>query len=441
MEMAVEPGSLYWPSVPVHALPTAGFAKRRVAPPEYSSGGWTAPAPLRAPLITTHAVLRHNPAAAERCQEIHEKFEEVLDVAAAIEQPQRELDGLRESFRKDFGTTAPNSFADAPWSTGNCRTPEDALAANGAQRAAIVRRIAQLKQSMYRQLAVLEAEGTWLCQREAEISACAALPPMRLNDLPTLLLRRAMGLDGIFDPATGSLLHHTSLCAQVCSEWRQLVLHDPAYGDGLPADTRSIVLSEIATQLLAAQRTRHLCLDHLGWKWEDGGTDSHWRIVAAALRAMPVPLGICTMKLACSGLTADVAPQLSCARFLHLIVRTYTYVLWPTDVVVAEPFGRSALARELSGGYGSVEFLDLGGNSSLGDEGLRVLVPALSAGLIRLTVNDCSIGDAGMIALAAVLPSKKCLRTLDIGYSPGVTWKGWAALGDAVGRMPYLKEL
>ena len=88
-----------------------------------------------------------------------------------------------------------------------------------------------------------------------------------------------------------------------------------------------------------------------------------------------------------------------------------------------------------------MQFLDLGGHSSLGDDGLRALVPALSAGLIRLTINDCSIGDAGMIALAAVLPSKNNLRTLDVGYSPGVTPKGWTALGDAVGRMPHLEEL
>ena len=87
-----------------------------------------------------------------------------------------------------------------------------------------------------------------------------------------------------------------------------------------------------------------------------------------------------------------------------------------------------------------MQFLDLGGNSSLGD-GVRALVPALSAVLIRLTINDCSIGDAGMIALAAVLPSKNNLRTLDVGYSPGVTPKGWAALGGAVGRMPHLEEL
>ena len=336
--MAVEPDSLSpiacpGPSMPLHSLPSAGFtAKRRAAPPEYSPGGWAAPASLWAPVITTHAVLRHNPAAAERCQEIHRKFEEVLDVAAAIEQPQRELDALRERFGKEFGTAAPNSFADAPWSgPGNCRTPEGALAANAAQRAAISTRVAQLKQAMHRQVAVLEAEGTWLRQREAEIRACAALSPVRLHDLPTLVLRRAIGLDDIFDPASGGLLHHTSLCAQVCSEWRQLVLHDPAYGDGLPADTRSIVLAEIATQLLAAQHTRHLCLDHLGWKWEDGGTDPHWRIVAAALRALPVPLSICTMRLACSGLTAAVAPQLSCVRNSHMIVRSSCLVCPVTD--------------------------------------------------------------------------------------------------------------
>jgi hypothetical protein len=85
--------------------------------------------------------------------------------------------------------------------------------------------------------------------------------------------------------------------------------------------------------------------------------------------------------------------------------------------------------------------MDLGGNPLLGNDGVEVLAPALSDALVQLAVNDCNIGDAGMVALAAVLPSKSSLRKLDVGYSPAVSPKGWASLGDAVGRMPHLEEL
>jgi hypothetical protein len=261
-------------------------------------------------VVKVGKVLRRCPDAEERCETIHRKFEEVVDVAAALEQPQRELNALRESFRHDFGTLAPNSFQEAPWAS-NGRTPADALAANTAQQAALNMRVEQLKQTMHRQLAVLEAEGGRLRQREAELRACAALAPIRPNDLPTHLLRRAIGLDGIFDPANESLLHYTGRCAKVCREWRRLVLHEPGYGAGLHAGTRSDCLAEISSQMQAARRTHHLVLDNLGWKWLEGGTESHWRIVAAVLQAMPVPLGIYTMELACSGLTAAVAPQFS----------------------------------------------------------------------------------------------------------------------------------
>ena len=272
--------------------------------------GWSAPADLLAPIVTTCKVLRRCPGTEERCKAIHTKFLEVMDVAAAIEQPQRELNVLRQSFRQDFGTLAPNCFEDAPWAS-NGRTPADALATNTVQQVAISLRIAQLELAMHRQLAVLEAEGDRLRQREVELRACAALQPTRLNNLPTHLLRRAIGLDGVFDPANESLLHYTGRCAKVCREWRQLVLHDPCYGGGLRPGTRSRVLAEISSQMLAARRTHHLCLDNLGWKWLEGGTESHWRIVAATLQAMPVPLGIHTMELACTGLTAIVVPQLS----------------------------------------------------------------------------------------------------------------------------------
>lgn len=239
------------------------------------------------------------------------KYEEVFDVAAAIEQPQRELNALRQSFRDDFATPAPNHFKTAPW-LGLGRTPADALASNSAQQAAIRTRMERLKQTMQRQLAVLEAKHEWLRQREADIHASARLSPIRLSDLPSHLLRRAIGLDGmVFDTAEEGLLHHTSRCAKVCSEWRQLVLHDPAYGGGLSVDARSDCLAEISDQLSCAQRLKVLCLDNLGWKWLEDGADSRWRIVAAALRALPVPLPIRDMHLACSGLSAVVAPQLS----------------------------------------------------------------------------------------------------------------------------------
>jgi hypothetical protein len=85
--------------------------------------------------------------------------------------------------------------------------------------------------------------------------------------------------------------------------------------------------------------------------------------------------------------------------------------------------------------------MDLGGNPLLGDDGMQILAPALSDALVWLAVNDCNIGDRGMNELGAVLPSKGSLRRLDVGFSPAVTPKGWASLGDAVARMPHLEEL
>ena len=228
----------------------------------------------------------------------------------------------------------------------------------------------QLKENLERMMAALEAEGARLRDRETEIRSYAALSPLRLNDLPTNLLLRAVGLSET--ASHHNLLLHASCCAKVCSEWRQLVLGDTAYAHtGLPPSERAQVLRDITLQLMVTFRTsetvRQLNLEELGWGAaprsqgrrvlhafsadlsstdvttdgylsgdgdgdgdRDGGVptaaataaaETRWRVMAAVLQALPVPIDIHAMNLACTGLTAAVAPllALALARCVFLI--------------------------------------------------------------------------------------------------------------------------
>ena len=454
-------------------------AAAEMQPRDEMFGGWKPPAAFEggAAGVTVPDVLRRaeekmsdlgDNDVSRRCRQIHAKVDEVLDLARAIAQPQRELDALRDSFSHEFGLRAPNIFADAAWCNSG-RTPADALAANAAQQSALAARQAQLKENMERMIAALGAEGARLRERETEIRSYAALSPLRLNDVPTILLRRAVGLGGIEHV---NLLRHASRCAKVCSEWRLLALGETAYGHGLPPSERAQVLRDITLQLTASTdgptivgpTVAPFALDELGWGADPrrperildhvsglpyadlqstdadlqvtddnngatgvtrAGAETRWRIMAAVLQALPVPIRIRTMNLSCCGLTAAVAPLLASALARGCAPRTpsaaeeeqYRAGFMETDPGVDESVKKWKM--------NSLRILLLGGNQQL-SEGMTVLAPALPLGLRRLAVNDIGLGDAGMAALAAVFPSMEYLNEIDCGYSPAVTKAGWA---------------
>ena len=142
----------------------------------------------------------------------------------------------------------------------------------------------------------------------------------------------------------------------------------------------------------------------------DSFGDEGARCLGAALHGLPEPIRLCSIAVASCGLTAN---------------------------------GIAAIAAGLRGrtfaGAG-LKALNVSGNTLLGDVGVVELLPLLMSHLEELYLANVGLGDVGMEALAARLPSVPMLCTLSCNANPSVVRSGWVALGEALPELRALKS-
>ncbi len=148
-----------------------------------------------------------------------------------------------------------------------------------------------------------------------------------------------------------------------------------------------------------------LNLSHGGFGDEGG------RCLGAALKGLPEPLRLFSIGVASCGLTAS---------------------------------GIAALAAGVGGrsfaGAG-LKMLNVSGNTLLGDEGVTELLPLLLPTLEELYVANIGVGDKGMEALAAKLPTVLALSVFSCNDNSDISGGGWTALGTALPELVALKSL
>ena len=295
-----------------------------------------------------------------------------------------------------------------------------------------------------------------------------------VGDLPTGVLTHILTTATTHD----DLLAHVALCARVHPEWRRAVMGSAAYGRGivgnstaqrpqqvealktfmaqaqeellrhdpavaLPAGDREAterqlaqlqalvhkieqmtetaaegrfrVLREISTALREAKADGKLMLEATGafanaWMGRAGA-----RVLEAAVRALPSPLALTEMSLSGRRLASDGPDG----------VTTFCGLLRDGRL------GRQLKKLEL--------WID-----EVGDAGVTALAAVLPPTLRTLSVCErVGCGDAGMLALARALPTTRIDR-LTIKGNPAVTEVGWAALGAALpvaGTEPHCLSL
>jgi hypothetical protein len=257
-------------------------------------------------------------------------------------------------------------------------------------------------------------------------SRARAMPPRRsrrqavvsvsLCDVPESLLSRIL-LDAV---TTHDLLRWVGRVAKVCPKWWRIVRRSPAYGLALPQgfrlhgelawadyregeDERARVLRTISERLQdAAADRRHLHLD------ESYVGDAGGRALAVALQAWPAPLALDQVRLReCDLTAAGSVPPIA-----------------------------AALRRGFAGS--GLETLALTGNTGLGDAGIVALAAVLPPSLTRLDFQMIGCGNAGMIAVAAALPPLLRLQELNCDDNPLIGDAGFSALAGALPQLPEL---
>jgi|EP01046_Picozoa_sp_COSAG06_P000328 hypothetical protein len=230
----------------------------------------------------------------------------------------------------------------------------------------------------------------------AEAAATAAT----FASLPASVLR------AILLSASSNLPLQLATVARVHPEWRRVAMTSGAYGSALDSplpqwlarsSERTRVLRDVARALMQlADRGGKLIL--FGRAIGDRGG----HVLAAALAALPSPLALVDVTLTGCGLGPGSASGIS-----------------------------TALGRGFSGD--GLRTLLLGNNPDLQDAGIVALAAVLPPTLRALSIRNTGCGSAGMVALAAALPPS--LVTLSCSMNGDIAEPGWAALGAALARL------
>jgi hypothetical protein len=273
-------------------------------------------------------------------------------------------------------------------------------------------------------------KGSELRAEEAAIRARLGLKELAFAEFPTQVLRTILLSATTHD----DFITWVSVCARVCSAWRGVVMGSAAYGAGLPRDMltdaygtpsreygwhigpgghlgeereteRDWVLSLIRNGLRQARR--------LGSAGDLVLKDIKPKIgiqgclaIGAALQAMPSPLGLRYIKWRSLGLTPAVL----------------------SPIVAAMRPGSLIVGLQLA-------------NNALGDAGVTAMAAVLPPTLKDLDIRRTGCGDAGMQAVAAALPRLTRLQHLYVGCNRDVGEMGWAALAAALPQLPALWTL
>ena len=266
-----------------------------------------------------------------------------------------------------------------------------------------------------------------------------ALKRVGVGDLPTNVLTHVLLSATTHD----DLLVHVANCARVHPEWRRAVMGSAAFGrdivgtSGIPqmiaanltgtessAAARSRVLRTLSAALRQAKADGELGLT-ASWMADQGA-----RALDAAVRALPTPLALTKLDVGQCLLSAAgakiIAALLRDGRFgfgLETLILTLN-----TKVQELPP-----IKHRLSDGVQAA--LRAHGPGALGDAGMVALASVLPTQprLCRLEFGAVGCGDRGMSAVAAALPATQC-GTIVCPLNPAVSEKGWAALGAALPR-------
>ena len=241
----------------------------------------------------------------------------------------------------------------------------------------------------------------------------ARAEPAPVHSLPADLLCRTLTAY-----ESENVLEHVARVAQVHPDWWNAVRGSAAYGLGMWR--RTDVLRQIS-------RSLKLKGPH---QWSQPGTMHRLRLVlpvlpgdeagrafGAVLRAMPPPFRFIHLEMRGPVRSTDVYPELT-------------------------PSGLAPIADAMRHGFahGILRKLDVTNNRGMGDEGVAMLAKALPPTLEVLSMARTGCGDAGMVAIAATLPSTH-IEALDLGWNPDVRETGWLALAAAMPHTPALKVL
>ena len=241
----------------------------------------------------------------------------------------------------------------------------------------------------------------------------ARAEPAPVHSLPADILCRTLTAY-----ESDNVLEHVARVAQVHPDWWKAARGSAAYGLGMWR--RTDVLRQIS-------RSLKLKGPH---QWSQPGSMHRLRLVlpvlpgdeagrafGAVLRAMPVPFRFIHLEMRGPVRSTDVYPELT-------------------------PSGLAPIADAMRRGFahGILRKLDVTNNRGMGDEGIAMLAKALPPTLEVLSMARTGCGDAGMVAIAATLPSTH-IEALDLGWNPDVRETGWLALAAAMPHTPALKVL
>ena len=300
------------------------------------------------------------------------------------------------------------------------------------------------------------AGGGGLWSRHCAMSAHRdVLRHPKMSDLPTHILSHVL-----LTAPSEDLCRRVAVCAQVCLEWRRVVQRSPAYAARLDSSQRTAILKFASQTMASIYRRRddsrgatakfHLrrLLGQFGpeiapstpfavadearaaWGW---GAEAQ-QVLGAAILAMPPRYPFTELDLSNCQVTtpAGLAPWLTMLQGLFAggglrVLR-----------VGANQLGNSGVAALAQALPPTLESLHAG-RCDFDDAGLKALAAVLPA-LPRFTVLCCTqnrIGDTGVKALADVLPRCANLREIALEGNWGITSEGCAALQQAISRCPW----
>jgi len=247
---------------------------------------------------------------------------------------------------------------------------------------------------------------------------------------------------------TINLLRHVSRLARVCRGWRQIVLAHPdgraAYGVGAwSAQERARVLREVFAALQNLRATapppRGLPAPSPDIKklslYNRSIGDGGGRALGAALRSLPRADDPWVRSLLRKdSLSTHPIYVGTDGRGIPLVgVFLSNCDLTPAGLApIAAGLARCDTRR--------LKTLRVNGNLELGDAGVAALAAVLPSSLADLYVGSTGCGDAGLTAVAAALPATQ-IQTLDAYDTPAVGEAGWRALADALPSLPQLRVL
>lgn len=261
------------------------------------------------------------------------------------------------------------------------------------------------------------------------------------SKLPSHLLAKIL-----LEVPSDNLLVKVSVCARVCTDFWRAVSSSPAYNGSLHAldsssgkrepsaalshlNKQGRVLAKVHEIIRNAKTSGHKQfreLYHLGGiptdrisrrcvRLHDGGA----KALVSAVTALPAPLEVSTLWFTDNRFTADG-------------IQT---------VVAALDSGKIVPYTARGDGLAATNEFSIGmGENPLGNTGIKALASVLPTTLTFLAVQHTDFGTDGLLALCKALPSCTNLGQLAMGGNRGFDVTGWTALGAALAQLTNLTE-